>query len=775
VYCQLVTSPGAPPASLVQNVLLGPGVSVSNVTYNGSPSAISKFSATGTNLGITSGIVITTGTVYNNSSGPQGPNNQTNSGVDNNMGGSGLLSSIINGTQTYNAAILEFDFIPYADTVRFKYVFGSEEYPEFAPPNNSTYNDVFGFFISGPGISGLQNIAKLPNGSVVSINNVNQITNSSYFNNNGDGTSAPQNGSDIYIQYDGFTDVLEAVSKVQCGSTYHLILAIADVGDGIFDSGIFLEANSLSSKTPVDISCTISEHAFPDTSLMAEGCVSATVTLRRMNNINSSLTIPIHVTGTAIEGIDYSNIPDVVTFAPGQSTIQFSFNALADVLTEGQESIQLEFELMDPCGNLTPIVLNLGIADVLPVTVNVESSDVLCPGENLEVIASASGGGGPYTYSWNTGETTASIFVSPLSTQTYTVSVTDNCLHQTAVASSTIEVPIYLPIVIEESDDITVICPYMDTMLTAIASGGAGNYTYQWYSNHNEQLGAQTNQEVVPSTSTVYYIQVTDQCGTQVVDSVVYVITSPPLILSMSDDKIICPGDTAQISVTAIGGYGAYRYDWQGIGDTTSSVIVSPNLTMLYIVYVSDDCQTFKVSDSVIVKVIKPSANFNISSHTLFDDLPITFQNTTLNGDFYSWNFGNGSTSTLVNPNTVYDEPGTYYVTLTATDIKGCIDSVTKPITIQPAYYVYVPNTFTPDKMRFNNTFFASTFGIQSLSVKVYNRWGEEIFSSDELNFQWDGTSNGKPVQDGTYVWVIKYISNSGVEDQLIGHVNIIR
>ena len=91
---------------------------------------------------------MTTGTIMNNGSGPQGPNNAASSGTDNNMPGSGILSGIIQGTQTYNAATLEFDFIPYADTVRFKYVFGSEEYPEFAPPNNSTYNDVFGFFMA---------------------------------------------------------------------------------------------------------------------------------------------------------------------------------------------------------------------------------------------------------------------------------------------------------------------------------------------------------------------------------------------------------------------------------------------------------------------------------------------------------------------------------------------------------------------------------------------------------------------------------------------------
>ena len=222
---QLVTNAGQSPQSLVQNVLLGPGVIVSNIMFNGSNAAIGSFSGTGTNLGINQGVIMTTGTILNNGSGPQGPNNLPSCGMDNNIGGSGLLSNnLIGGTQTYNAAILEFDFIPYSDTVKFKYVFGSDEYPEFAPPNNSGFNDVFGFFISGPGIVGMQNIAQLPNnGGIVSINNVNAITHPQYFNANGDGNMAPYNSSPFYIQYDGFTDVLEAISQVQCGETYHLI------------------------------------------------------------------------------------------------------------------------------------------------------------------------------------------------------------------------------------------------------------------------------------------------------------------------------------------------------------------------------------------------------------------------------------------------------------------------------------------------------------------------------------------------------------------------
>jgi hypothetical protein len=224
---QLTTNTGQSPQALVENVLIGPGVLVSNIMYNGSPSAIGSFTGTGTNLGIDQGIVLTTGTVINNGSGPQGPNNQAGCGMDNNTGGSTILSNLIGGTtQTFNAAILEFDFIPFSDTVRFKYVFGSDEYPEFAPPNNTSYNDVFGFFISGPGITGLQNIARLPsNGSIVSINNVNSITNSQFYNFNGDGNAAPYNNNPFYIQYDGFTrrwDIVvynaqfEALILVEC-------------------------------------------------------------------------------------------------------------------------------------------------------------------------------------------------------------------------------------------------------------------------------------------------------------------------------------------------------------------------------------------------------------------------------------------------------------------------------------------------------------------------------------------------------------------------------
>jgi hypothetical protein len=658
-WSQLTTS-SMSPGQLVQNVLLGPGVTVSNISYSGNGNAIGYFNGAATNLGIAEGIVMTTGTIYNNGSGPQGPNNAGNSGIDNNAGGYSQLSNLIGGIPTFNAAILEFDFIPYSDTVRFKYVFGSEEYPEYV---GSQFNDVFAFFISGPGISGLQNIARLQNGSPVAINNVNNgqtnsgpCTNCSYYVYNGDGNNGPYNGSGYYIQYDGFTKVLEAVSRVQCGQTYHLVIAIADAGDGILDSGIFLEANSLTSKVPVEVDYTMSYDAFGDGETMAEGCVNTIVTLTRgANNSASSLTIPLNLTGTAVEGVDYDNLPNSITFPPGQTTVSFNFTAFSDGLAEGIETLNMIFDIPDPCGGSNPLEIDLKINDLQPVAVTVESSDVLCPGQPIELIAAATGGVGPYTYLWNTGETTSSIFVSPSSTQTYTVSVTDNCLHETASGSGTVTVPVYQPLTIATTPDIVEICPYVPTTLVGTPSGGAGGYIYTWTNEAGDTIDQDSLTEVIPSTSTFYTITVTDQCNETVNETINYTITSPPLVLTMSPGVIVCPGDPATVSVTATGGYGQYYYTWTHSGETTPSVTVNPLHTTDYTVIVSDECQTFTVEGTTTITVSQPIADFVISSHTLFEDLPITFQNLSQGGVSYVWTFGDGTGSTVVHPNNTYE------------------------------------------------------------------------------------------------------------------------
>ncbi len=775
-WTQLVTNGGQTPTQLVQNVLLGTGVDVFNISYSGATSAIGTFNATNASIGIDEGIIMTTGTIHQGPDGPHGPNNKPNAGMDNNASGYGQLTNLV-GTNTYNATLLEFDFIPYSDTVRFKYVFASEEYPEFV---GSQFNDVFAFFITGPGIpGGTQNMAIIPGtNQPVAINNVNATNNSVYFQANGDGSQAPQNTNPFYVQYDGYTVPLEAVSKVQCGETYHLIIAIADVGDAIYDSGIFLEKNSLNSVQPVQVSYTLSSNPYGDGKTMAQGCTSADVTITRSGPmVNQALTIPISLSGSAIEGVDYSNVPNSVSFSPGQTTITFTINALNNTALTGIANLILQFQIDDPCGNSEFQSIELFIKPVEPVQVTVNSESILCPGEDVELVAQAQGGGGGYTYLWNTGQTTQSIFVNPLTTQSYTVSVTDDCLNETATATAIVDVPEYDPLEISATDDIVEQCPFVPNDLIAEAVGGAGNYTYQWFNPNMNLIGNSAGINVAAPYTSIYTVVVTDQCGSSDTTTVTITILSPPLLLEITPGQQICPGDSVQLNVNASGGFGNYYYNWTHSNETVPTVWVNPTETTQYKVIVKDDCQTFQVSAKTTVTVVKPDVDFDAITDPKFIGLPITFQNLTNNGSTYFWDLGNGVTSTMVHPNNTYYYPGTYDVTLIGTDKNGCVDSITKPITILDEVYLYIPNSFTPGgDNRYNNYFRVSAIGIVELNIQIYNRWGELLYTADDVNFSWDGRYGNDYVRDGSYIWIIEYKSVHDNEVVKInGHINVIK
>ncbi|MFN9109550.1 MAG: choice-of-anchor L domain-containing protein, partial [Bacteroidota bacterium] len=152
--------------------------------------------------------------------------------------------ALLTAEDQWDVSKIEFDFTPSANNIQFDFVFGSEEYCEYV---GSNYNDVLGFFICGPGIPGIQNIALLPgSASLVSINNINHITNSTYYINNNTFSNCGGLGAAVIdeISLDGYTIVMTARAELIPGETYHIKLAIADVGDGGWDSAVFLKANS---------------------------------------------------------------------------------------------------------------------------------------------------------------------------------------------------------------------------------------------------------------------------------------------------------------------------------------------------------------------------------------------------------------------------------------------------------------------------------------------------------------------------------------------------
>lgn len=229
---------------LIKNVFLGsPEIEISNIRYTGAPHSMGYFSYPNGKLKMDDGLLLTTGSVY----GTRGPNNSPVAGLHNNRPGSPELTRMA-GKTTYDAVILEFDFIPVSEKIEFRYVFASEEYLEYV---NRGYNDVFGFFLSGPGIEGTVNLAVLPEtGEIVSVNTINDRKNPQYFIDNGS-TLDPRDKNayrsrvyDNNLQWDGFTTVLKASHKVTPYKKYHIKLAIADAGDGVVDSGVYLKAKS---------------------------------------------------------------------------------------------------------------------------------------------------------------------------------------------------------------------------------------------------------------------------------------------------------------------------------------------------------------------------------------------------------------------------------------------------------------------------------------------------------------------------------------------------
>jgi len=221
------------------------GITILKTHFQANPNSIASYVSASDKLPIQSGIILSTGMV----SWAGYPNDSPSSGCAMFTSGDKRLEKIA-GARTSDAAILEIEFVANTDEVSFEYFFASEEYPEYV---NKGVNDVFAFFIEGPGYDTLYNIAKLPTtGEPITVDHVNAERNSEFYieNKRWRGFSIDDPGTSLasVFQFDGMTTVLEAKAKIQPYATYKLTMAIADVGDNIYDSGVFIKAHSLKSE-----------------------------------------------------------------------------------------------------------------------------------------------------------------------------------------------------------------------------------------------------------------------------------------------------------------------------------------------------------------------------------------------------------------------------------------------------------------------------------------------------------------------------------------------
>ncbi len=690
---QLIVNTGNTPAWYVQNVLLGGGVTVSNITFTaGNPNQIGEFNSAAANVGIAQGLILSTGDV----NVAIGPNNSGSSTVGSTgMSGTDPDLLAIAGASIFDQAILEFDFVPQGDTVKFNYVFASEEYPEYAPPNSSSYNDAFGFFLSGPGIAGpysngAVNIALIPNTTLpVSITNINAVTNNAYYVSNGDGFTSPYNSNPQYIQFDGKTVRLTAVYPVQCGQTYHIKIAIADAGDGSFDSGVFLEAGSFSSNAVTLTSNAISNTT--DSVIFLEGCIPAEFLLTRNVTIDSEY-VQILLTGSAINGVDYTNIPDSVLFLPGQDSLLLTLNAFLDNNVEPLESVTFNL-IQTICGIPDTQQVTFYIQDFStpPPLIVHDTTFVACVNDSVPVWIDPVPDN--FNIQWSTGATTDTIWVIPSATTYYTVTISDTCGVYSFTDSALVTFFSQNPLQVTFTPNQYKLCPQDTFQLAATVISGAGNYQYQWNTG-------QTDSSIIvsPANTTDYIITVTDFCGQTATDTItVFVTPYTPLSLTMlNNDTNICWGETVTLTGIANGGAVPIQYSWNNGQSITPSITDTPNDTTTYVLTVTDRCY-FSVTDFVTVNVWK--ANKPLTITVVNDTIFCKNDSATLQavvsggviGQHILWNTGDTTTSITVKPSS------TIRYTVAVIDTCGNTATTNAQVVVMeyPALSIFTPNDTT--------------------------------------------------------------------------------
>lgn len=405
------------------------------------------------------------------------------------------------------------------------------------------------------------------------------------------------------------------------------------------------------------------------------------------------------------------------------------------------------------------------------------TSDVSCANEadGQFSITAAIGGTPGYTYStYGTNFQPGSNF-NNLTSGNYTLTVSD----QNSCTLDTL-------IVINE------LAPLISTAVSSPASyyncndgeitfsntqGGTPNYQY----SINNGINFGNNPSFQNLSAGNYNVVVEDANGC-LFSAVVSVEQPPELELEIQVDDVLCFGDcNGSLSAQASGGKPGYNYLWTGSNIDQSGAQVLDLCAGNYELTLVDD-NGCVLNETVIISQPQPViSNFStVENEWTILDPTVEFINTSDNVTDFEGIFGDGNTSSLINPTHIYsEEENEYIVTLIALNQNGCADTVSSRIRIKNEILYYIPNTFTPDGNVHNETFqvvFFSGFEPTDYDFLIFNRRGEIVFESSNPAEMWDGTYQGKQVKEGTYIWKLEFRETVTDERYIdTGHLNVIR
>ena len=748
-------------AQLVDGVLIpaASGTTVSNIQFGGVLNSSNRYQLgyfgtagnTLTEMGISGGVVLSTG---NTSDIPlalgsdPGAAAQMSTGYTSCTAGeireSGTcptndndVNVLVGAQNYYNASILEFDFVPVTSSVSFNYIFGSEEYRDnngFINYQCSSYNDKFGFLISGPGITGGQgynndarNIALLANGSEVGINSVNQ----GEVGSSGGAPSASncQNANPAWLENVSTAEFLGAIdgtglngntmiltaeqTGLTPGATYHIRLIISDANDGAYDSVVYLEEGSFTTESP----CTPPNA--PTANTVQPDCTIPTGTI----------TITAPTGGTieySIDGATYQSSTVFSGLIPGdynvtaQDNITLCTSAITIVTVDPAPTPPLEpatacYETAT--FNTTSCVWDItGTQPIEPAVVNCWDNFVF----------------NTTTCVWdNTGTQAAEPATTCYETATFN---TTSCVW-----------------------DITGTQPIEPSVAC---------YEMATFNSTSCVWDVSGTQPVEPSVecyeSTMFNVTtcVWDITGTQ---------DSAPMASVTAQPN--CTTPTGTITVTAPIGANV-QYSLDGITFQSSTIFLGLTPDTYNIVSQDASIGCASISISITINNVPDAQQVDAGPDVTIQQNESTTL-TAVGAGSIAWETSEFTNSIIVSPLMTTN----YCVSLL--DSNGCVSSdCVNVIVLEDCGELYIPTAFSPDGDE-NNDLYQIRINascVQSMQMQIYDRWGELIIEMNDINETWDGTYKSEPLNNASFAYVLKITLSNNPEEQIFkGNITLIK
>lgn len=405
-------------------------------------------------------------------------------------------------------------------------------------------------------------------------------------------------------------------------------------------------------------------------------------------------------------------------------------------------------------------------------------TSTICIGQQITLTATPAFGQPPLVFTWDGSATGSTYDVSPTLSTDYTVTASDGTCISPA---QTISVEVYPPLSLSVLGG-PAICNGDTSFVEAIGSGGDGNLTYTWTPTLPASPGPHN---VNPAQTNDYEVTLTDGCGSPPQTAQVTITVNPlPEITFSANDQNGCAPFLLELTNQSIITSGTIAsYDW-GIGSNASNAI-NPQLVLsdtgtydVSLTAVSDQgCSASVNLTNYITVNAGPVASFYPDNDVIdIFNASVVMVNQSTNAVAYSWSVA-GQNSNETNPVFNFSDSGTYVIVLTATSADGCEATSAATVRVDPAFALYVPNAFTPGGDFVNETFAVKGVGYDEFEMRIFNRWGMEVFRTKDPSIGWNGKLHGigEFQKQDYYAYDIKLLRHNGVPYYYKGKVLLVK